>query len=37
MEKELYLAPRTEVLTVKVEDVICASPGPYPEWPGEDI
>lgn len=37
MEKELYLAPRTEVLAVKVEGVICVSPGPYPEWQEQDI
>ena len=35
--KELYEAPSTLVYEVKIDGVICASGGNYPEWNGEDI
>lgn len=35
--KKVYLAPSVQVVEVKEEGVICASPGPYSPWEGENI
>ena len=35
--KQSYESPRTLVLEVRQEGILCQSGGPYPKWEGEDI
>lgn len=36
--KEQYCSPECGLVELKMEGaVICTSPGPYPEWGGENI
>lgn len=36
-EKQTYVTPSIMVVEVKIEGVICTSPGEYPQWSPEDI
>ena len=35
--REQYISPACEVLEINPEGIVCASGGPYPGWPGENI
>jgi hypothetical protein len=35
--RQPYEAPAVEIVPVRSEGIVCASGGPYPGWPGENI
>ena len=35
--KRIYESPKTLVLEIRQEGILCQSGGPFPKWEGEDI